>query len=618
MSKLLQKAEAKFRRGKIKSAKEILRRMLAKRSNNGEALSLLGSIFLIEGNYETAVKYLAKAVGTDKAQPCWYANYANALQKFNSYTAAEKAYRLADLMGCTSFEFYTAYGRFLNHVKNDYQQAEIYFAKILAKDHKYYSAYIDLGNVYNAMGEYDKVIQVLEHCINLGYKDHALYSNLGLALSQQGRSKESLVYFEMAFESNPGYQIAISNYILNMLNVFDDQEYLYKKICELTSNLNLNAIETFTGDISTDKTKKLKLGFVSADFYNHAIANFISVILASIDKDQFSIHLYYNGHIQDHLTSAFFHLSDTWFNCADVKTDDLEQQIRDDGIDILLDLSHHTRGNRLDVFARKPAPIQINLMGLPISTGLKSIDYSFAAYHLIKQCELNKNSSEQVWPLPFEHVFAQVITPPLIDNPPFLKKGYITFGSFNGLRKISPTLIEVWSKILLRVANSKLWMVIHDEKNKDMQNYIYTLFKQCGVKRSRLILVGRMSLPKYLESHNEVDIALDAYPYTGCTTTYYTLLMGLPLVSCRGKSVASNESYSILSLLNKEKWVGDSLVEYADIAVKIANDPNQIISSKAGLRKEFQNSDIMKHHTYTKNLETAWREMWNRYCDEEG
>ncbi len=539
MSKLLQKAEAKFHKGKQKEAKEILKRILAKKQKKPQALFWMGTILLTEGNYGKAAQYLSKAVATEEVQPCWYANYANALKKSGSNEAAEKAYKLAELTGCNSMQFYTSYGRFLYTIKGDYQKAELCFAKILEQDANYYSAYIDLGNLYNDMGEYDKTIQCLEACIQLDVKDPVIYSNLGLALTQQGRSEEALKYFRKSIDLSPGYSIAISNYIFAALNVYDNQEQIYQLILELTKELNKNAVTVFNGNLSLDKDRKLRLGFVSGDFYNHAIANFMPPILASINKDKFSIYLYYNNHIEDRLTSAFFKLADSWFNSFNVNTRDFEKKIREDKIDILIDLSNHSKNNRLDVFTRKPAPVQVSLMGLPVSTGLKSIDYSIYTQPVIEQCNLGQNASEKPWAVPWWNWFMHVVKPPEITPPPFLENGYITFGSFNGLRKMNAPLIRAWSEILIKVPESKLRLVISDEKNKTMQSFVHSLFGKNGVDKSRLILVGKMPLKDYMKSHNEVDIALDSYPYNGCTTTYYTLSMGTPLISCRGKSSAS-------------------------------------------------------------------------------
>lgn len=615
MSKLLQKAEAKFRRGKNRSAKDILRKILIKKPNHAEALSLIGAILLVEENYQKAVKFLGKAIKSDKVQPCWYANYANALQKTGAYDAAEKAYKIAELTGCNSKAFLTGYGRFLTSVIQDHNKAELCFAKILEQDPDYYSAYIDLGNVYNNTGEFDKSIQVLEECLKLNIKDPVIYSNLGMALSQQGRSEECLTYFEKALELSPNFGIASNNYVLNMMNVYDDQEYIYKQVTRLAEKLNANAVTEFIGDIDTDKERKVKLGFVSADFYNHAVANFIAPILASIEKETFSVYLYYNNSIQDKLTSAFYNIADKWFNCLNVSTKEFEKQIREDKIDILIDLSNHSKGNRLDVFTRKPAPIQVSLMGLPVSTGLKSMDYSFATDYIIKQCKLDKNASEKPWPLPWQHWYMQIGTPPAITPPPFQENGYITFGSFNGLRKMNSGIIEAWSKILLNVPKSKLRIVIHDENNINMQNYVYSLFEQHDIERSRIVLIGRMDLQKYMASHNEVDIALDTYPYNGYTTTYYTLTMGTPLISCRGNAIPGNEAYLILSLLGLEEWVGDNLDEYVSLATKLASNTEEILSIKASLREQFLNSKILKHRQLTSEFEKAWRGMWRIYCD---
>lgn len=615
MANLLLKATGKFERGRIKSAKKILDEILDKNPGNPGALHLHGIILLNEGKVDEALVYLQQMASGENIKPCWYADYAHALEMKGFNDGAAKAYRLAEITGCETIGFYFLYGHFLTNIAKDFQKAELCFAKLITKYPNNMSAYVSLGIVYHAQGKYDQVIQVLEYTIKQGYKNATMFSNLGLALSHQGRSEAAILAFEEAIKLDPNNQTAISTMILVMLNVYDDQKYLYNKIRNIVKSLNKHAVLEFSGDVDLTKDKKLRLGFVSADLNQHAIANFITPILINLNKEQFSIYIYYNNHINDCMTATIRALADSWCDCKNMKAGDLDARIRNDKIDILIDLSNHTKGHRLDVFIKKPAPVLLEYMGLPISTGLNSIDYSFSNEYTIENCDLKNNASETVIALPWNHFFMNTHDFVVVEQPPFLKNGFITFGSFNGLRKVTSNMIEVWAEILSQVPNSKIRMVINDETNVDMQNFMHSLFANHGVDKSRIILAGRLSLDGYMKSHNEVDIALDSYPYNGSTTTYYSLMMGLPLVSCCGKSVASNNAYCILSHLGKEKWVGSNFDEYIKIAVEMANNRDFIVSTKATLREEFLKSKIMDHKGYIKNVEDALRKMWITFCD---
>ena len=254
--------------------------------------------------------------------------------------------------------------------------------------------------------------------------------------------------------------------------------------------------------------------------------------------------------------------------------------------------------------------MQVSWLGLPISTGLKSIDFSLKDRSITEVCNLYENSSEQILPVDNLTLFKPLFEFPALSEPPCLENGYITFGSFNGLRKIDLPMIETWARLLKRLPESKINMVIEDYQNELMREHIHDIFANYEVDKSRVDLHPRMSLDDYLISHNDVDIALDPYPYHGQTTSFNSLLMGLPLVSRAGKSAASNLATRILTVINKQQWIAKDFDDYIAIALSLTQDKDELTSFRRSLRNEVENSSIMDYRYHAENVGTALIKGW--------
>ncbi|WP_369158058.1 hypothetical protein [Candidatus Thiodiazotropha sp. LNASS1] len=199
---------------------------------------------------------------------------------------------------------------------------------------------------------------------------------------------------------------------------------------------------------------------------------------------------------------------------------------------------------------------------------------------------------------------------PALVEPPCVKNGHVTFGSFNGLRKIDISIMEIWARLLHNLPGSKIRLVIDDYQNELMRDHVHDIFAKFNVDKSSVILHPRLPLDDYLLSHNEVDIALDPYPYHGQTTSFNSLLMGLPLVSRAGKSVASNLSTRILSAIDRQQWIAKDFDSYIEIALSLARDKESLVSIRRTLRKEVENSSIMDYERHAENIEAALMKGW--------
>jgi predicted O-linked N-acetylglucosamine transferase (SPINDLY family) len=620
MSNALHIAEKKLRAGKLSDAHKLLSRILKKEPNNPRALYLIGETLLLQNRLDEALVKLKKAISSGKAQPCWYVMCGAALEKKGLFEDAEKSYKLAEMSGCTDERMYFMLGSFYTNRIQDAAKAELYYTRLIGINPNAFLAYVGLSKLYLKQERYEEAIQLLDHCLTNGYEKADVYINLGHALSHQGRQKDALACNRKAIELQPYSAMARQNCILQLLYTLDDQAELHREITNLTAMIN-DLPDTrirFSGKVNCKTEKKLKLGFVSADLRNHAISHYFLPVYRCFDKKKFSLHVYYNNTIFDRITEEIRNRADSWCDCSFFDDDQLAEQIRCDKIDILIDLSNHTAGNRLTSFRKKVAPMQVSWMGIPVSTGLEFMDYSLKDSSLLTSCNLEENSTEIILPVDNLTLYDPLKELPPLAAPPCLNNGFITFGSFNGLHKVDEAIFETWAKLLHQVKSSRFRMVIEDYNNSLMRDYIYEHFTKFDVDKSRIQLQPRQGLDDYLASHNLVDIALDPYPYHGETTTYNSLLMGLPLVSRAGKSAASNIATRILTAINHKEWLAKDFDSYIEIAISLAMDKDKLISLRKTLRSEVQNSLVMDYTGVTKRIESTllygWGNILERYC----
>lgn len=614
MSDNLSKAKKKINQGKLADAHKMLSRTVKKNPYDAQAQYMFGECLIKQNRIKEAIDYLQKTISGGQANPCLCFLFGIALEKVGQHSEAGKYYDLAERSGCTENIMYYMIGCYHTNVTMDLSKAEAYFAKTISDNPAAYVAYQALSKIYIDQGRYEDGLQALDYCLTHGYETVEVYINLGRALSCQGRQDEALACCKKSVEIDPQNSVAKQNYITQLLFSYDDEEAIYQEIRRVNKPLNAHSKNKYDSAVDCQPNRKLNLGFISADFREHVISHYFMPILRNIDRDKFSVHLFSNSNIQDETTKLYSALSDSLFNCYSLSDDQLENKIISDKIDILIDLSNNTAGNRLTVFLNRPAPMQVSMMGLPMSTGLDCIDYALRDQSTVERCNLEECYSENILPVKNITYYDPLIELPEILDPPCITNGYITFGSFNGLRKIDKSLMGVWAKLLHSLPGSKIKLMTEDSDNSFMREYIYDIFTAFDIDKSRVLLQSRLPLVEFLASHNEVDIALDPYPYHGESTTFHSLLMGLPIVSRSGNSCASSVSNRILSAINREEWIANSYDEYIDIALKIGGDEGALISNRKTLRNDIEHSSLMNFKQATEDIESALISGWNDLC----
>jgi predicted O-linked N-acetylglucosamine transferase (SPINDLY family) len=436
---------------------------------------------------------------------------------------------------------------------------------------------------------------------------------LGACLGKLGDASAAIQNFDRALQIKPDCDQAISYKIfyLDFLSGADfavqqaARRYWWHAIGSKLPKRKLAARPL-------DPLKRIVVGYVSCDFRSHSAAFAFLPVLRSHDKANFQINCYSSSSARDSLTSVFQSLADVWVDALGLSDDELADRIQADGVDILIDLSGFTTGNRLGVFARKPAPVQVTAWGSGTGTGLQTMDYFFADPVIVPQ-DVRHLFAERVYDLP------SVITIDPISGaqpcaPPMLRNGFVTFGVFNRIDKISDEVLAVWSKLLRAVTGSKI-VVKHVALDEALlRDALVGRFVAQGVPQDRVICIGSTERREHLAAFENIDISLDPFPQNGGISTWESLYMGVPVIAKLGNGASSRAAGAILKAIGLDDWVADNDDGYVAIAQKYAALPSHLEKLRADLRAIIAGSAAGNVAAYTREVEAGYRQFWRDHC----
>ena len=324
--------------------------------------------------------------------------------------------------------------------------------------------------------------------------------------------------------------------------------------------------------------------------------------------------MYSNSETEDDVTHSLRGASNEWRPIADQSDDDVVRRIQRDKIDILVDLSGHSDGHRLEVFRRKPAPVQMTWLGYVATTGLKEIDYILADSFTLPTSE---ESFFTEAPLRLSHthfIFQPPETSPSIQSPPMMKHSGITFGCLNNIRKLNEDVIGVWSRILHAVPGSRM-IIKYPQLSVDyIADSVKEFFYRNGFEEEQLILLGQTSHGEHLAAYNLIDIALDPFPYSGTMTTLETLWMGVPVITLDGTRWPSRVGTSILSTIGLPDMIAKTPSDYIEIAVTLARNKDELSSLRRNMRIMLKSSPLCDTNRFTRTLENLFQDAWKTWC----
>lgn len=474
--------------------------------------------------------------------------------------------------------------------------------------------YFNLGNLHQDMGQLDEAISCFRQALLLQPESVQTLLGLGTALRAKGLAEDAVATYRQAITVQPDYDVAYNNLLFVLQSsctcqpaeIFAEHQRYAQRF-----EAPLKAFWPLHGN-SREPERRLKVGYVSGDFRQHAVAYFIEPILANHDKSRLEIFGYYNNNERDRYTERIAGHMDHWLVCRGMSDDQLAQRIRSDGIDILVDLSGHTALNRLLVFARKPAPVQVTWIGYQGSTGLTAIDYRISDAWMDPPGQTECYHSETLIRLPGGGAAYQAEPDcPDVNALPALTSGELVFASLNTLSKINPTVVKLWARILQALPQARL--MLGNVTDREIARRLIDMFSQAGVSPERLILQTQLSTADYLALHQQIDIGLDPFPYNGGTTTMHSLWMGVPVITLAGQHAISRFGVSLMSRVGLPEFICHSEEDYLQCALEWAHNLPALERVRQSLR-ERMGAAAWDPANITSHLEIAYRGMWRKWC----
>ena len=536
------------------------------------------------------------------------------LQALGQYEAAADAYHRAQDLRPDDPELLFHLGRALQQTGHA-EQACACLSRAVKLRPDFHEAHNDLGIVLMEKGDLDGAIHALKTSTALSPGFAAGYNNLAMAWRRMGRLDQAVDAFRDALRVRPDFWEAHSNlvYALNFLPEYEPErvfaehaEWARRHAEPLTAAARPHANARTTGRV-------LRVGYVSPNFRDHAVAYFFESTLVHHDPRRVLVHCYADVARADSFTERLRHSTPVWRDIARRSDDSVADLVRQDSIDILVDLTGHTDNHRLLLFARKPAPVQVTWNGYANTTGMSAMDYRITDAYADPPGMTEHLHSEKLVRLPDIYMtFNPPRESPPVGSPPVVSNGYVTFGSFNALAKVTPQVIATWSRILHAVADAKL--IVLTAPSGSARERLVQAFSEHGVASGRLEFLGRLAFNEFLAAHGRADIALDPFPFNGTTTTCHTLWMGVPVITLAGKSHVSRVGVSMLSNVGLPQCVAMNENEYVEKAVAIAMNRSRLQELRSGMREQMLSSSLTDAARHTRFLEDAYVKMWEDYC----
>ena len=629
-------------------AVQLIKQAIAKRPGNSDYRANLAEALRAQGNFAEARSQLEIAIGLAEKNPVLRLNLGTLLSDMGDDNAAIEVFSKAIALSPDLAEAHSNLGNLLlkkgraaeavdacqravklnpglidaqNNLGNALAalgnkiEAETAYNQALRLDPDFARAHYNLGELLIESGRYGDGIKELKAAESFDPSMVEVKINLGNALADQGRIEEALTKLQEALKLAPTNPQAFDSLIVAMLN---------RDGISQAENISLHAQwaancapvigEPITPVGSLDLERRLRIGYLSPDLSRHPVGWFLSGVLPRHDKGKFEIFAYADLLREDEVTAKLKAASDHWHQVFGYSDDELRQQIIADGIDILVDLAGHFRGNRLGVFAKRAAPVQISWAGYVGTTGLSSIDWLICDPIHVPISE-DGTFVEKLCRLPFSYVcYSPPETAPDIAPPPSLSGNGIVFASFNNLAKLSPATVELWATILKARPDSKLLLKSKPLGDEATRSLTAARFARHGIGPERLILEGASPHGELLARYNDVDVVLDPLPYSGGLTTLEALWMGAPVVTLTGATFSGRHSTAHLTNAGLAELVTNTPDDYRKTALRLAANVSWRAEFRQNARARLTASPLLDHELFTRSLEAGLKGMWQFYC----
>ena len=586
-------------------------------SNLGAALALRAerkSVVDGDDNLPTPemIEAQQRAAALDPHDPEVQRNLGAILLRAGRPAEAMHAFNAALTLDSTDLESCMHFGKCLVDL-GDHGLARGLYEKWLSGNAQNPKVMRALANALTMLGEADAGIEWAERSLALE-ANPITAMQLGNSLLQARRIPEGVARCREGVDQS-GRDVALYPVLLMATNyIHEDPQPIFDAHAELAARL----VPLLKRQPRRERSAadRLRVGYVSGDFVRHSVPYFISPLFAHHDQNRFEVFCYHNNPRSDAVTARLKSFGHSWVESAQLSDDALDRRIRADGIDILLDLTGQTANSRMLVFARGPAPVQAGYLGYPTVSGVPAMDWRITD-QVIDPGDQPVLSSDRPLALPRSMFCYQPdADTPDVAPPPMLRNGYLTFGSFNNIAKVTDHTLELWASAMNAVPGSRLLLKSASMAQASNRADVERFMAARGIEATRLRLVGRQAADRdHLALYGEVDIALDTYPYNGATTSCEALWMGVPLVTRRGRTHTSRMGASILDAIGRDDWIAHDDEGFARLAATLAADAEALVRWRSGARSHLAYSALCDGPAFARAFENALEQAWSSHVN---
>jgi predicted O-linked N-acetylglucosamine transferase (SPINDLY family) len=594
-------------------AAAVYRQVLAIAPTHADALNNLGATLTMSGEMEEAASCYRAALAQNPQNADAHYNLAKLVQEQGKPQDAVSHYEAALKIQPDFLNALSNLGNTL-WALNRLDEAVSVFNRALAFKPDFTAAHVNLAGALRTMQRLQEALAACETALSLQADLAPAHANLGMTLQELGRLEEAGVALEESVRLAPDVLEAHTGLILNLhYQAKVSEAAIFAAAQRFATHVKIPANTHFKN--LPEPGRRLRIGYVSGDLKQHPVGFLLAPVLANHDPDAVEIYAYSSQSKEDWLTQQLREQCGQWRSVVGMSSQAAASRVAADGIDLLVDLSGHTGGHRLDLFARKPAPVQLSWLGFWGTTGLPTIDYILSDATTIPEGDENLYS-ETVLRLP-ESRFCYA-PPPYAPAPaaaPCLKNGYVTFGSFNNLMKVGPDVVQLWVRLLQATPGARLLLKWASLADRVARQNLFTAFAAHGIAPEQLMLRPASPHPDMLAEYGDVDIALDPFPFSGGLTSCEAMWMGVPVVTLPGNRAVSRQTLGFLRAIGMPELAASSADEYVRIATELAADQPRLADLRRTLRRQMAASPLCDAYVFTRNLEAAYRTMWENWCE---
>ena len=604
-----------LQRGAYREARPMLERALRLGPESAQCALRLGLACTGAGDLPGAERHLRAAIQRDALMPDAWNHLGFVLRLLGRLDEARGCYERAVAFKPDYIEAHDRLGALLCE-QHGHAAGLPHFRRVVELQPDYVPGWSNLGAALVMDGQLTPARDAFDRALSLDSDNEQALTGRALVLERSYQMAEADAAYHAVLRKNPRNHEARSARLLC-------QHYLSgvtraQRLAEhraFAAALPVGRAPAFHQTFEPDR--KLRVAMLSADLRNHSVAYFLAPLLRHLDRTQFEIVLYHDHFIFDATSERLRSLADVWRRVGGMPVEALEKIIHADAPDILIDLAGHTGGNRLPLFARKIAPLQMTYLGYPDTTGLTTIDYRLVDAITDPVGEADEFATEQLLRFaPTAWAYAPPASVAEPARPPSAATARVTFGCFNNFAKVSDETLHGWAQVLAAVPGSRLLLKGHGLTDPALQESIRRRLVPLGVGEARVELLGRLpTLEAHLAAYASIDVALDTFPYHGTTTTCEALWMGVPVVTLAGDHHAARVGASLLTAAGHPEWIARDWADYAQIAAALATDTAARTRLRESLRTELRRSALLDHAGQAARFGIALRQAWRKRCE---